>query len=248
MANQCAFLSKSDISEIESTFNLVGLGKNKKEIRTEVETIFSLLLTKNPGLTVKNLIEDRKDLVNVAIADRKNEISEKQYQTKNPTVGQAQLRVSSSRVTKDIVRNNPQTLYVFSGNLQADNLEGEHKIVVDNLVEVEDTEQRKKLLNVRASSAVMRTNTAGERFPNSIGIPVKVNALINGKFTNEDENQFQDTPEHLEAFEKGIRQVCKNIKQLCESGNFTDVVFPTEFASSLARLPKALAAKMVNIL
>lgn len=274
MGFKCTSLSSKELETIKKNFN-ASIQNNEQFERTansaikrikemtsignlndaEIITTTSLILTENPGMSIETLLSpSNADILNRGIAAQRNKKSEELEAFNNPMIGNAAVKVlkPTTRITKEMVRSQPRTLFVISENIQAYNIVakalGRTPITVSGVEEITDKEQQKTLTHITSSNtqAVMRTNTNGDFNPNVIGLPVKPTAFKNGKFTNEDEDQFQESQE--EEFIAAINQFCDEVLKLLSTEDFDKIVFPAEFASSLARLRKPLADKMVEIL
>ena len=221
----------------------------------EIITTASLILTENPQMSIEALLSPSNlDILNRGIEAQRNRKAKELEALNNPMIGNAVVKVlkPTTRVTKEMVRSQPRTLFIIGENVQAYNIVakalGRTPITVSGVKEITDKEQQRTLTHItsRNTQATMRTNTNGDFNPNVIGLPVKPTAFKDGKFTNEDIDQFQESQE--EEFIAAMNQACDEILKLLNSGDYDKVLFPAEFASSLARLRKPLADKMVEIL
>lgn len=162
-----------------------------------------------------------------------------------------QINTSKSKLfTKNDPRNNKDTLFVFSDNLQAYlyYASEEDKARYSNIATKLSEEDYNKMLDVSKSSAIVRTVSKGsiEKTPNAIGFVVKKNAYNNGIFTNTDSDQFTD--EESTQFEEINTAIARQIKKLITDNKYTKVRIVGTLAGEKARLTHKNAEILQKIL
>lgn len=161
----------------------------------------------------------------------------------NNKIGNATF-VVGEKVGKGDPRAHRDTLYIFTDNLQASNaVFGE---AIGETVEVEGGVK----LNVRGTSAIMRTDSNGDVNPNAVGIVTKKNAQnAQGVFIAE-EGFFQDTEEDFKAFVDANTRVISKIKEMLfgEDSAYTKLSMIEKLAADKAALPERFADKLADML
>ena len=168
----------------------------------------------------------------------------KEYYTPNNTLtsdlekekdGARTVLIVNGTYSKNTAPDNPGKGYVFTENLQA------RSAVLKQIgYEVQDIEGIPKVtpkLNVKTKNnqAGIRTAENGKLNENALGIVTKkYQQDANTKFVYEEGN-FKDTDADFELFKKANEEVFEEMKA------FSTLVFPKEFASSKAKLPKRFA-------
>lgn len=154
------------------------------------------------------------------------------------------LNIATEDFDKNDPVNNPDILYIYADNLQASNeVFGEQ---IGETIQVKDG----VTLNVKGSSAIIRTNNNGDINPNVVGIVTKKNAQnAKGRFI-QSEGYFQDTDEDLKAFIEANERAIKRIKELITSsdGKYKGISIVKGFALDKASLPERFAEKLKELL
>lgn len=143
------------------------------------------------------------------------------------------ITISSTFYTKETPLKHPSTGIIFTENAQfAMSMTGQK--LPEGIPAV-----TANTLNVSAgksgtNQAVIRTDSAGNPYPNTSGIVVKKAALIGGQWVM-NEGNFQDTEEDFELFKT------QNYKAFAKVGKFSEIMWPTQVALGKAALPLRFA-------
>ena len=194
--------------------------------------------------TVMDLITlQNRRLLNDAVSRARIKKMQEQEALTNNKIGNAKF-VVGEEVGKGDPRAHRDTLFIFTDNLQASNTAfGEQ---IGDTVEVEGGVK----LNVKATSALMRTDSNGDLNPNAIGLVTKKNAQnANGVFIAE-EGFFQDTEEDFAAFEAANQRAINKIKELLlgEDSPYIKISMVDGLATDKAALPERFADKLADML
>lgn len=189
----------------------------------------------------------RQDLISAISAARIQKSREEEI-LKNNKIGNATVKIAKEPWKKSTPANNPNSIYLYGENLQAHNkfASDEDKVSIPGLVEVSGGPKT----NVQATSAVIRTNTNDDKYPNTFGIITKKNAQNKaGKFIK-DEGTFTDTDEEFRAFVSVNAKVISQIKDLLEQENspITELNLPEKLAVDNSGLPLRFAEALSNML
>ena len=249
MGNSCSNVTNKQTEAIKEqvTAGLKKLGINTGDLsRVDIEAALNNIMSIK-SYTIETLFapEHKQEIMNAIATARQKKIAEDAFLKKN-TIGGAKVHIGE-RFEKTSPSKNPTTLYVFTDNLQAHNALTTEKIGVPGLITVKDG----VTVNVSSTSAMLRTNTNGDKNPNTIGFVVKKNAQDkDGKWLNNGQGVFEDTDEEFEAFTKINTQIAKEIKERleAESSAITDLQIVDKIAIDKAGLPKRFAEALQSIL
>ena len=217
MNTRCAQVTNSDVQSLNKKLSNTALNKLKAlnvstEGLTKEETIavISSIMTEKGYTqdTVMDLITlKNRRLLNDAVSRARIKKMQEQEALTNNKIGNAKF-VVGEELEKGDPRAHRDTLFIFTDNLQASNTAfGEQ---IGDTIEVEGGVK----LNVKATSAIVRTDSNGDLNPNAIGLVTKKNAQnANGVFIAE-EGFFQDTEEDFAAFEAANKRAINKIKEL----------------------------------
>ena len=253
MGISCAQVSNDDLQTLNKELSKSILSKLKAlQISTEGLTkeeaiaVISGLMTKNGYTqeTVMNLITlQNRRLLNDAVSQARIKKMQEQEALSNNKIGNATF-VVGEKVGKGDPRAHRDTLYVFTDNLQASNVAFNEEI--GDTIEVEGGVK----MNVKSTSAIMRTDSNGDLNPNAVGLVTKKNAQNkNGVFIAE-EGFFQDTDTDFAAFETANRRAINKIKELIfgENSPYVKLSMVEGLATDKAVLPERFADKLADML
>lgn len=253
MGTSCAQISNNDVLALNKELSKAALNKLKAlNISTEgltkeeaIAVISSIMTAKGyTQETVMDLITlQNRRLLNDAVSQARIKKMQEQEALANNKIGNAKF-VVGERVSKGDPRAHRDTLFIFTDNLQASNEVFGEKI--GDTIEVADGVKT----NVKATSALMRTDSNGEVNPNAVGLVTKKNAQnANGVFIAE-EGFFQDTNEDFAAFEAANRRAIERIKELIfgENSQYTKISMVDGLATDKAALPERFADKLAEML
>lgn len=254
MGKICADAKVQDIAKIP------GITKTLKQLGIEMGTLsdveVSAAITRQAtamNISPEQLVKPQyKGLIADTIASIRNKKAVEQAaleEATNGKVGQAVLSLGK-KVSKADPRRNKDTLYVFTDNLQAHNaLVGEaERVSLDSLI----APIGGVTTNVESTSALMRTDSNGDKNPNAIGLIVKKNAQDeNGRWIRE-EGVFQDTDEEFEVFKKLNGAAIDRIAQAVGIGgnkaDYAHISLVKRIALDNAGLPKRFAETLAKML
>lgn len=254
MGNLCAqTINNDDVQTLNKELSKTVLNKLKAlnvstEGLTKEETIavISSIMTEKGYTqeTVMDLITSQnKRLLNDAVANARIKKMQEQKALANNKIGNAEF-VVGERLDKGDPRAHRDTLYIFTDNLQASNeVFGDH---IGDTIEVLGGVK----LNVKATSAIVRTDANGDINPNAVGLVTKKNAQNqNGVFIAE-EGFFQDTDEDFATFEEANQRAINKIKEMLfgEDSPYTKISMVDGLATSKAALPERFADKLADML
>lgn len=250
MGQNCSNVSKKQADAIKKqvTSGLKKLGINTGELSyADIEAALNkLMTTKSYSLETLFDIAHKQEIINtIATARQKKE--EENRALKKDTIGKAKVHIGE-RFKKTDPQNHPDALYVYTDNLQAYNAFTEKKVSVPGLI-VPDSKQ--VITNVNSTSAQLRTNTNGDRYPNTIGFVTKKNAQgKDGTWLNNGQGVFEDNDEEFKAFVEINTEIAKTIKERLEAQGSTvaDFYFPERMALDKAGLPKRFAEALQSII
>lgn len=194
--------------------------------------------------TVMDLITlQNRRLLNDAVSRARIKKMQEQEALANNKIGNAKF-VVGEKVGKGDPRAHRDTLFIFTDNLQASNVAfGEQ---IGDTIEVDGGVK----LNVKATSALLRTDSNGDLNPNAVGLVTKKNAQnANGVFIAE-EGFFQDTDEDFAAFEAANQRAINKIKELLFSDEspYIKISMVEGLAMDKAALPERFADKLADML
>ncbi len=253
MGTSCAQISNNDVQVLNKKLSKAVLNKLKAlNISTEGLTkeeaiaIISGIMT-DKGYTQETVMDlitlQNRRLLNDAISKARIKKMQEQEALANDKIGNAKF-VVGEKVSKGDPRTHRDTLFIFTDSLQASNVVfGEQ---IGDTVEVTDGVK----LNVKATSAMMRTDSNGDLNPNAVGLVTKKNAQnANGVFIAE-EGFFQDTDEDFAAFEAANQRAINKIKELLFSENspYIKISMVDALATDRASLPERFADKLAEML
>lgn len=253
MGTSCAQISNNDVQVLNKELSKAALNKLKAlNVSTEgltkeeaIAVISSIMTEKGyTQETVMDLITlQNRRLLNDAVSRARIKKMQEQEALTNNKIGNAKF-VVGEKVGKGDPRAHRDTLFIFTDNLQASNTAfGEQ---IGDTVEVEGGVK----LNVKATSALMRTDSNGDLNPNAIGLVTKKNAQnANGVFIAE-EGFFQDTEEDFAAFEAANQRAINKIKELLlgEDSPYIKISMVDGLATDKAALPERFADRLAEML
>lgn len=252
MGVNCSTAKASDVKKIPN------FGKTLKQLgieigsltNAEVNAVITKLCTSTKLSQDEVLKPKNKGMIADAIANERNKRAEEKAELEaltNGKIGDAVLSIGE-RVSKNDPRNNKDTLYVYTNNLQAHNAVTGDEVSVDGLIEPADG----ATINVSRTSALMRTDTNGTPNPNVKGLVVKMNAQdANGRWIQED-GVFKDTDEAFEVFKSVNEGIVKDIAKVLgingERATYSKVSFVKRIALDNAGLPERFAKELAKML
>lgn len=253
MGTSCAQISNNDVQTLNKELSKAALNKLKAlNISTEgltkeeaIAVISSIMTEKGyTQETVMDLITlQNKRLLNDAVSKARIKKMQEQEALANNKIGNAKF-VVGEKVGKGDPRAHRDTLFIYPDNLQASNVVfGEQ---IGETIEVTDGVK----LNVKATAALMRTDSNGDINPNVVGLVTKKNAQnANGVFI-EEEGFFQDTDEDFAAFEAANQRAINKIKELLFSDEspYIKISMVEGLAMDKAALPERFADKLADML
>lgn len=253
MGPSCAQISNNDVLILNKELSKTALNKLKAlNISTEgltkeeaIAVISSIMTEKGyTQETVMDLITlQNRRLLNDAVSKARIKKMQEQEALANNKIGNAKF-VVGEKVGKGDPRAHRDTLFIFTDNLQASNVAfGEQ---IGETVEVANGVK----LNVKATSALMRTDSNGDLNPNAVGLVTKKNAQnANGVFIAE-EGFFQDTDEDFAAFEAANQRAINKIKELLFSNEspYIKISMVEGLAMDKAALPERFVDKLADML
>lgn len=244
----CSNVNEKDVEKINKTISR-GLKKLRIEKGALTKADLNAALTNlatSKSMTIEALLEPANiTSILQAISNARIKKEEERRILENNTIGKAIVQVGGN-VRKGDPQNHRDVLYVFTDNLQAHNELSTDRVPNSTLI----SPKGGITLNVKGSSALMRTDTNGEANRNAIGIVTKKNAQgKDGKFLTETGN-FEDTDEDFNSFVEANRRVIARIKEalLKEDSEYKRVIFTKELALEKAGLPKRFAEALQNML
>lgn len=252
MGVNCSTAKASDVKKIPNfnkTLNQLGIEIGSLT-NAEVNAVITKLCTSTKLPQDEILKPKNKGMIADAIANERNRKAEEKAELESLTngkIGDAVVSIGKN-VSKSEPRNNKDTLYVFTDNLQAHNAVTNNKVSVNGLIEPTNG----VTINVSRTSALMRTDTNGTPNLNIRGLVVKKNAQdINGKWVQE-EGVFNDTDEEFEAFKSVNEAIIKNIARVLgvnsEKPIYSKVSFVKRIALDNAGLPERFAKELAKML
>ena len=220
----------------------------------ELDTTMSILVDKEilpECFKVSDIIRHRK-VVAEYISKARTESANKEKElakTKEEInkIGNADL-VFNPRVKKNEPRDNKDTLYLFTDNLQAHNALSDSPTQVGGLIEPKNGVE----VNVKATSAIIRTDTNGDPQSNVIGIVVKKNAqdsqgvFISKNHASKEASIFIEADR--DAFNQINGTIIDKIAELVNGKTYSKVSMPQKIALNNAGLPKVLAEDLAKML
>lgn len=253
MGISCAQVSNDDLQTLNKELSKSILSKLKAlQISTEGLTkeeaiaVISGLMTKN-GYTQETIMDlitlQNRRLLNDAVSQARIKKMQEQEALSNNKIGNATF-VVGEKVGKGDPRAHRDTLYIFTDNLQASNVAFNEEI--GETIEVEGGAK----MNVKGTSAIIRTDSNGDLNPNAVGLVTKKNAQNkNGVFIAE-EGFFQDTDADFAAFEAANRRAINKIKELIfgENSPYVKLSMVEGLATDKAALPERFADKLADML
>ena len=189
-------------------------------------------------LTLKNT-----RLLNDAVANARIKKMQEKEALENNKIGNAEFTVVNT-FKKEDPRNNRDTLFIHDESLQASNeVFGE---TIGNPIKVAGGVK----LNVKSSSAMVRTDSNGDLNPNAAGLVVKINAQNEKGVFIREEGYFQDTDEHLAIFEAANNRAIDHIVDLlfAEDSPYKKISMVSGLAIENAALPERFADKLADML
>lgn len=202
--------------------------------------------------TEKNLTDEvlyspahKQDIIDAIAAARRQKAKETKA-LNNTKIGKAEVHVGE-KISKSAPKDNPNTVYIFTDNLQAHNALSEEKVTVPGIIVPTDGVK----VNVSSTSAALRTNTNGDKNSNTFGLVVKKNAQgKDGAFLHNGEGVFEDTDEEFQAFVALNDKIITQIKEMLEAKDspITDLHIVGKVALDNAGLPKRFAEALRNLL
>lgn len=222
--------------------------------QAELDTTMSILVDKEvlpENFTTDDIIRHRKVVAEyisqarTESANKKKELAKAKEEISK--IGNADL-VFNSKVKKNEPRDNKDTLYLFTDNLQAHNSLTDTPTQVEGLIEPKNGVE----VNVKGTSAIIRTDTNGDPQPNAIGIVVKKNAqdaqgvFISKNHTSKEASIF--TEADREAFNQVNSTIIDRIAELTKGKEYTKVSMPQRMALDNAGLPRVLAEDLAKML
>ena len=249
MAKACSAISEKEANAIKKKVSdgLKRLGINTGELsRASIEAALNKLMSEK-SYTIEALLqpEHKQEILN-AIAQARTQKAKETEALNNDKIGNATVYIGQP-FSKTSPAKNPNALYVFTDNLQAHNALTEDKVAAPGLV-VPDGGVK---VNVNGTSAMLRTNTNGDRNPNTLGLVVKKNAQSkDGKFLNDGQGVFEDTDADYEAFVNANTKIIKEIKEKLEMKDspYTALHLVGKIAMEKAGLPKRFAEALQTML
>ena len=252
MGVNCSTAKAADVKKIPN------FGKILKQLgiemgsltNAEVNAVMTKLCTSTKLSQDEIIKPQNKGMIADAIANERNKKAEEKAELElltNGKIGDATLSIGRN-ISKSDPRNNKDTLFIYTDNLQAHNAVTGDKISVNGLIEPTDG----ATINVSKTSALMRTDTNGTPNPNVRGLVVKKNAQdVNGKWIQE-EGVFDDTDEDFEVFksvnEGIIKDTAKALGVNDEKSIYSKVAFVKRIALDNAGLPKRFAKELAKML
>ena len=240
----CPSITKKDIERLRKFL--------KQNIETgeltdaEIESAITKLMTEK-DLTIDELLKSGyRTLIANAIGAARSQKSREDEVLNNTKIGNAEVNIGKE-VKKSDPQKNRDILYIFTDNLQAYNtLAGsEDKVFNSSLLSPKEV-----TVNVGRTSALMRTDTAGEKNRNALGLVTKKNAQDKeGKWLT-DSGNFEDTDEDYHSFIQANRRVIAKIKDALtkEGSEYKEVILPKTLAIENSGLPKRFVEALQNML
>ena len=252
MGKSCSNITEKEAEKIRKGISrqLRRLGINRDDLSNiEIEAAMTKLMTeKNWTDEVAYSIEHKPDIAQ-AISEARRKKAVEQAALSNNTIGKARVHVGEM-VAKDAPTKNPNAVYIFTDNLQAHNafLDKGARVAVPGLIVPEGGQVK---TNVSKTSALLRTNTNGDRNSNTLGLVVKKNAQgKDGKFLRDGDGVFEDTDAEFNAFVDINGKIIESIKSMLENPNseVTDLYLVKNIALENAGLPLRFAEALRNML
>lgn len=234
-------LSKAALNKLKA-LNISTEGLTREEA---IAVISSIMTEKGyTQETVMDLITlQNRRLLNDAVSRARIKKMQEQEALANNKIGNAEF-VVGEKVGKGDPRAHRDTLFIFADSLQASNVVfGEQ---IGNTIEVAGGVK----LNVKSSSAMMRTDSNGDLNSNAVGLVTKLNAQnADGIFIRE-EGFFQDTEEHFAVFVAANQRAINKIKELLfsEDSSYNKISMIESLATDKASLPERFADKLADML
>lgn len=253
MGTSCAQVSNNDVQVLNKELSKAALNKLKAlNISTEgltkeeaIAVISSIMTEKGyTQETVMDLITlQNRRLLNDAVSKARIKKMQEQEALANNKIGNAKF-VVGEKVSKGDPRAHRDTLFIFADSLQASNVAfGEQ---IGETIEVIGGVK----LNVKSTSALMRTDSNGDLNPNAVGLVTKKNAQnANGVFIAE-EGFFQDTDKDFATFEASNQRAINKIKELLfrDESPYIKISMVEGLAMDRAALPERFADKLADML
>ena len=203
MATKCVNTSEKDFKRVINSLKSWSINTGELS-KIEIESVLTGLSTKynlspdallNPTTATISLI---RDAINKARDKRTTEQQDLEKLAENK-LGEATYIIGAKN-DKNYLRNNKDTLQIYTENLQAYNAIApeEERVMLDGLISPEGG----VVLDVKYTSALHRTDSNGTPNPNAIGLVTKLNAQGKDGSWIKEEGVFPDTDEAFEAFKK----------------------------------------------
>lgn len=253
MGDSCAIINDDNVQTLNEELRktvlakLRGLNVDTNGLtKEETIAVISRIMT-DKGYTqdtVMNLITlQNRGLLNDAVAQARIEKMQEKQALESNKIGDATFTVGE-KFKKNSPRKERDTIFIFADNLQASNeVFGEQ---IGDTIEVSDGTK----LNVRSTSALVRTDSNGDPNPNAVGLVIKKNAQNeNGVFIDE-EGYFQDNDKDFDAFVAANQRALDRIKELLEGKDhkYTKISMVSSLATEKAALPRRFAEKLAEML
>lgn len=241
----CPSITKKDTERLKKSLEQLNI-ETGKLTDAEIESAITKLMTEK-DLTIDELLKPGyKTLIANAIGAARSQKSREDEVLNNTKIGNAEVSIGKE-VKKSDPQKNRDILYIFTDNLQAYNtLAGsEDKVFNSSLLSPKEV-----TVNVGRTSALMRTDTAGEKNRNALGLVTKKNAQDKeGKWLS-DSGNFEDTDEDYHSFIQANRRVIAKIKDALtkEGSEYKEVILPKTLAIENSGLPKRFAEALQNML
>lgn len=258
MATNCVNTSDKDFKQVlNSLRSTLKQAKIPTEglSKIEIDSVLTGLATKY-NLTTDVLLSNKSGMIHLiddAITEARDRRTREQQNLEKMAenkLGEATYVVGAKN-DKNYLRNNKDTLQIYTENLQAFNAIApeEERVVLDGLISPEGG----VTLDVKYTSAIHRTDSNGTPNPNAIGLVTKLNAQDkDGKWIKE-EGVFPDTDEAFEVFKKvNGRQLDKIRKVLGmnspEEAIYKKVHIVERMALDAAGLPERFAKALAEMI
>lgn len=198
----------------------------------------------------ENDVMMKRDAIRKVIEDQRNIVRERKLKLNEITENISKVGNLEITTNEKISYNNPNTLFVFTDNLQAHN-ETNTPIEAEGLI----TPKGGVKTDVENTSARFRM-FQGMVNPDAIGIVVKKNAQnkdgvwIGRNATTEDAKSSVFTEDELELFRQINEPIIKKIGELStqEDGEYKKIWLPKRMAMDNAGLPESLARELQRML
>lgn len=246
----CSNVDEKVVKQLEKTakkiINAFNINRGNLTVAEVSAALTNLATSRN--MTMDALLsQDYRLIVLNAIGAAKDKKEKERKALENTKIGKAEVTIGK-QVNKADPQNNRDILYVFTDNLQAHNALAEEGETIYNSSLI--APKGEVITSVKNTSAVMRTDTDGEKNRNAIGIVTKKNAQgKDGKFLNNSGN-FEDTEEDFQSFIEVNRKNIRKIKSLLtdNKSEYKEVIFVGTMALDKAGLPRRFAEALQQML